>query len=198
MSDLSISELQRQLSSVEDLLALLVHVSDEKVPQLKSDIDDIVNKIQGGFDKEELAKQIRTVLNQIINQSDYAKLQTNIDTATKKMVDAVETSSRKVEQLREESTFVNIASWSLLAFIIGLAIGMGVIYFSAFKGLRNYQQNELEKYQNVINATDAYARFINASCDRKQSFSYFVNGANSKKFDCSKEWLSGENLLKSP
>lgn len=30
-------ELQRQLNSIEDLVSLLIHLSDEKVPQLKLD-----------------------------------------------------------------------------------------------------------------------------------------------------------------
>lgn len=88
MADLR--ELQQQLNNIEELLGLLVHVSDEKVPQLKSDINDIVKNIKGGFDKEELAKQIRTVLNQVISQSDYCKLQANIEATAKKMINAVE------------------------------------------------------------------------------------------------------------
>jgi len=189
-------ELQRQLNSIEELLALLVHVSDEKVPQLKNDIANMVGKIEGGFDKEELAKQIRTVLNQVINQSDYAKLQANIDTATQKMIDAVAASTRQVDQLRDEAKVSTIFFWSLSTFIIGAMIGMGVIYIGSFRALKNYQQNDLQKYQNIINSTDAYARYINATCDRKQSFSYFINGGNSKKFDCNREWLSGSYLLK--
>ncbi len=65
----------------------------------------------------------------------------------------------------------------------------------SFRVLKNYQQNDLQKYQYIINATDAYARFINSNCDRKQSFSDFVNGSNSKKFDCNKIWLSASDLI---
>ena len=112
-------ELQRQLNNIEELLGLLVHVSDEKVPQLKNDINDIVKNIKGGFDKEELAKQIRTVLNQVINQSDYSKLQANIDATAKKMINAVETSSRQVDLWRAEAKSSSIWNWSFLFFVIG-------------------------------------------------------------------------------
>jgi len=44
MADLQ--ELQQQLNNIEELLGLLVHVSDEKVPQLKKDIEQIIGKIQ--------------------------------------------------------------------------------------------------------------------------------------------------------
>jgi hypothetical protein len=129
MADSPVAEFQRQLANVADLLELLVHVSDEKVPQLKNDISNIVDKIEGGFDKEELAKQIRTVLNQVINQSDYAKLQTNIDTATKKMIEAIEQSSRKVENWRDN--YHNRSKWhiALISGAICFVIGFGVCYW---------------------------------------------------------------------
>ena len=112
------------------------------------------------------------------------------------MIDAVEMSSRQVVQSREEIRFSTIFFWSFLTFIFGLMIGMGAIYYGAFKSLKDYQQNDIQKYQNVINMTNAYAQYINGTCDRKQSFSYFVNGSNSKKFNCNGEWLSGNDLLK--
>ena len=129
MADSPVTEFQRQLANVADLLELLVHVSDEKVPQLKNDISNIVDKIEGGFDKEELAKQIRTVLNQVINQSDYAKLQTNIDTATKKMIEAIEQSSRKVENWRDN--YHNRSKWhiALISGAICFVIGFGACYW---------------------------------------------------------------------
>jgi len=82
---------QKALNDMQDLLSLIVSVSSEQVPQLKNDINEIVKNIKGGFDKAELAKQIRTVLNQVINQSDYSKLQASIDATAKEMIDAVET-----------------------------------------------------------------------------------------------------------
>ena len=42
MADLQ--ELQKQLNNIEELLGLLVHVSDEKVPQLRNDINEYCKK----------------------------------------------------------------------------------------------------------------------------------------------------------
>lgn len=152
MADLSVTELQRQLSNVEDLLALLVHVSDEKVPQLKNDIDDIVKNIKGGFDKEELAKQIRTVLNQVINQSDYAKLQTNIDTSTKKMIEAIEQSSRKVENWRDN--YHNRSRWhiALISGAIFFCIGFAACYW--------WNKPTVSQQQEVYNNVSIIAKYV--------------------------------------
>lgn len=176
-------ELQRQLNSIEDLLALLVHVSDEKVPQLKNDINDIANKIKGGFDKEELAKQIRTVLNQVINQSDYSKLQANIDTTAKKMIEAIEQSTRQVDRWRAEAKSGNIWSWSFLFFVIGLFMG-GIIIWTV-------QYNRIDRYQYVIDKTNVMAGYINSDCKIKQDFAQFIG----QTINCDQSWLSPSTIL---
>lgn len=176
-------ELQRQLNSIEELLALLVHVSDEKVPQLKNDINDIANKIKGGFDKEELAKQIRTVLNQVINQSDYSKLQASIDATAKKMIDAVETSSRQVDRWRAEAKSGNILSWSFLFFVIGLFMG-GIIIWTV-------QYNRIDRYQYVIDKTNVMAGYINSDCKIKQNFAQFIG----QTINCDQNWSSPTTML---
>lgn len=195
MADLQ--ELQKQLNNIEELLGLLVHVSDEKVPQLRNDINDIVKNIKGGLDKEELALQIKTIFNQIINQSDYAKLQANIESTTKKMIDAVESSSRQVDRWRDGYQTRNRWYFALISLVVGLGIGVGGSYYLAFKNLKEYQQSDLKRYQDVINSNDVYARFVNSSCKNKQNFANFVYG-NQKPFDCNKEWLSSGSLIKQP
>ena len=50
---------QKALNDMQDLLSLIVSVSSEQVPQLKNDIHEIVKNIKDGFDREELAKQVR-------------------------------------------------------------------------------------------------------------------------------------------
>lgn len=178
-------ELQKQLNSIEELLGLLVHVSDEKVPQLRNDINEIVKNIKDGFDKEELAKQIRTVLNQVINQSDYSKLQANIDTATKKMIDAVETSSRQVDQWRDSYQSRSRWYFVLVSLIIGLGIGIGGSYYITM--------NKFTQYQNVVDATSFYARYINSSCKIKIDFAKFIG--QGEKYDCNTNWISGADYL---
>lgn len=195
MADLQ--ELQKQLNNIEELLGLLVHVSDEKVPQLRNDINDIVKNIKGGLDKEELALQIKTIFNQIINQSDYAKLQANIESTTKKMIDAVESSSRQVDRWRDGYQTRSKWYFVLISLVVGLGIGVGGSYYLAFKNLKEYQQSDLQRYQDVINSNDAYARFVNSSCKNKQSFANFVYGYQ-KPFDCNKSWLSSASLIKQP
>lgn len=178
-------ELQRQLNSIEELLGLLVHVSDEKVPQLKSDINDIVKNIKDGFDKEELAKQIRTVLNQVINQSDYSKLQASIDATAKKMIDAVETSSRQVDKWRDNYQSRSKWYFVLISLIVGLGLGIGGSYYITMK--------KFTQYQDVVNATSFYARYINSSCKIKTDFAKFIG--QSQKYDCDTNWISGSDYL---
>lgn len=178
-------ELQRQLNSIEELLALLVHVSDEKVPQLKNDINDIANKIKGGFDKEELAKQIRTVLNQVINQSDYSKLQASIDATAKKMIDAVETSSRQVDRWRDNYQSRSRWYFVLISLLIGMGLGIGGSYYITMK--------KFTQYQDVVDATNFYARYINSDCNIKKDFAKFIG--LSQKYDCNTSWISGADYL---
>lgn len=145
MADLSITELQRQLANVEELLALIVHVSDEKVPQLKNDISNIVDKIQGGVDKEQIATQVRAVINKVLTESSYVKLERDIDTNTKKMIEAIEQSSRKVENWQDN--YHNRSKWNI-ALIIGaicFCSGFGVSYWCN-KPTVNQQQ---EIYSNI-------------------------------------------------
>jgi ElaB/YqjD/DUF883 family membrane-anchored ribosome-binding protein len=183
MADLQ--ELQQQLNNIEEVLGLLVHVSDEKIPQLKNDINDIVKNIKGGFDKEELAKQIRTVLNQVINQSDYSKLQANIDTTTKKMIDAVETSSRQVDQWRDDYHSRSMWYFVLVSLVVGVGIGIGGSYYVTMK--------KFTQYQDVVDATSFYARYINSSCKIKTDFAKFIG--QSQKYDCNTSWISGSDYL---
>jgi hypothetical protein len=129
MADSPVTEFQRQLDNVADLLELLVHVSDEKVPQLKNDISNIVDKIEGGFDKEELASQVRAVINKVISESRYVKLERDIDINTKKMIDAITSSSRHIEQWRDN--YHNRSKWhiGLISGAIFFCIGFGACYW---------------------------------------------------------------------
>jgi ElaB/YqjD/DUF883 family membrane-anchored ribosome-binding protein len=153
-------ELQRQLNNVEDLLSLLVHLSDEKVPQLKNDINDIVKNIKGGFDKEELAKQLRTVLNQVINQSDYSKLQANIDTTTKKMIDAIESSSRKVDKWRDNYQKRSRWHFALISGAICFCFG----FTSAFYWLKPSQAQQQKFLNDSLKNTDIIVEYVQNKC----------------------------------
>jgi ElaB/YqjD/DUF883 family membrane-anchored ribosome-binding protein len=145
MADLQ--ELQQQLNNIEELLGLLVHVSDEKMPQLRNDINEIVKNIKDGFDKEELAKQIRTVLNQVINQSDYTKLQVSIDSTAKKMIDAVETSSRQVDQWRDNYQKRSRWHFVLISAALFFCIGFGSAVY--------WLKPSFEQQENILNRNTA-------------------------------------------
>jgi hypothetical protein len=176
---------QKALNDMQDLLSLIVSVSSEQVPQLKSDINDIVKNIKGGFDKEELAKQIRTVLNQVINQSDYSKLQASIDATAKKMIDAVEISSRQVDKWRDNYQSRSRWYFALISLVVGMGIGIGGSYYITMK--------KFTQYQNVVDATSYYAQYINSSCKIKADFAKFI-GQN-QKYDCNTNWISGADYL---
>lgn len=176
---------QKALNDMQDLLSLIVSVSSEQVPQLKSDINDIVKNIKGGFDKEELAKQIRTVLNQVINQSDYSKLQASIDSTAKKMIDAVETSSRQVDKWRDNYQSRSRWYFVLISLLVGMGLGIGGSYYITMK--------KFTQYQNVVDATSYYAQYINSSCKIKADFAKFIG--QSQKYDCNTNWISGADYL---
>ena len=174
---------QKALNDMQDLLSLIVSVSSEQVPQLKSDINDIVKNIKGGFDKEELAKQIRTVLNQVINQSDYSKLQANIDATAKKMIDAVETSSRQVDHWRDN--YHSRRKWhiALISGVLGVLLGAGLLWW--------LQNSRIDRYQVAISQTNAMAGYINSDCKIKQSYAKFVGDS----ITCDKKWASPSFIL---
>lgn len=138
-----IQELKDQLDRVDVTLGLLVDVARERIPQLKNDINDIVKNIKDGFDKEELAKQIRTVLNQVINQSDYTKLRASVDDAAKKMIDAVETSSRQVDQWRDDYQKRSRWHFVLISAAIFFCIGFGAAIY--------WLKPSFDKQQDIIN-----------------------------------------------
>jgi len=142
---------------MQDLLSLIVSVSSEQVPQLKNDINDIVKNIKGGFDKEELARQIRAVLNQVINQSDYSKLQANIDATAKKMIDAVETSSRQVDQWRDNYQSRNRWHFALISGAIFFCLGFATCYW--------WNKPTIEQQQKITGNIGTLAEYILHKCD---------------------------------
>jgi hypothetical protein len=176
---------QKALNDMQDLLSLIVSVSSEQVPQLKSDINDIVKNIKGGFDKEELAKQIRTVLNQVINQSDYSTLQASVDASAKKMIDAIETSSRQVDKWRDNYQSRSRWYFVLISLLVGMGLGVGGSYYITMK--------KFTQYQDVVDATSFYARYINSSCKIKTDFAKFIG--KGEKYDCNTDWISGADYL---
>lgn len=174
---------KKALNDMQDLLSLIVSVSSEQVPQLKSDINDIVKNIKGGFDKEELAKQIRTVLNQVINQSDYSKLQVSIDSTAKKMIDAVELSSRQVDTWRDNHNSRSKWHIALISGVLGVLFGAGLLWW--------LQNARIDKYQVAISQTNAMAGYINSDCKIKQSYAKFVGDS----ITCDKELASPSSIL---
>lgn len=183
-----IQELKDQLDRVDVTLGLLVDVARESIPQLKNDINDIVKNIKGGFDKEELAGQIRAVLNQVINQSDYTKLQANIDSTAKKMIDAVETSSRQVDQWRDDYQKRSRWHFALISGAICFILGSGIMW--------KLENSRIEKYQYAIDQTNGMAGYINSSCNTKQGYAKFLGVATDKKpYDCNKYWLTSSEIL---
>lgn len=176
-------ELQKQLNNIDELLALLVNLSDERIPQLKNDINEIVKNIKGGFDKEELARQIRAVLNQAINESDYTKLKANIDATARKMIDAVESSSRKVEHWQDNYQLRSRWHYALISGAICFVLGAGLMW--------SWQYKRIDKYQYAIDQTNAMSAYINSDCDIKKSYAKFVGDT----ITCDKNWLSPTVIL---
>lgn len=183
-----IQELKNQLDRVDATLSLLIDVAKECVPQLKNDINEIVKNIKGGFDQEELAKQMRIVLNQVINQSDYTRLKTNMDTATKTMTAAIETASRQVNQWRDNYQSRSRWHFALISGAICFILGSGIMW--------KLENSRIEKYQYAIDQTNGMAGYINSSCNIKQGYAKFLGVATDKKpYDCNKYWLTSSEIL---
>ena len=82
MADLQ--ELQQQLNNIEELLALIVQVSDEKVPQLRKDIEQIIGKIQTGIDVKCLKEKVQITIDSAIESGNYTKILTTARGAMRK------------------------------------------------------------------------------------------------------------------
>lgn len=141
MSDLQ--DLQKQLNSIEELLGLLVHVSDEKMPQLKNDIDNIVKNVKSGFDAELLRKQAFEALNTAVSKADYTVLHKNLKQTSENLTSLINNLSKTVEK-----TYNNVDHWknlykdaeeqgswsfSLGVFMFGVFLGFSGAVFYAHK-----------------------------------------------------------------
>jgi ElaB/YqjD/DUF883 family membrane-anchored ribosome-binding protein len=148
-------ELQKQLNNIDELLALFLNVSDEKMPQLKNDINEIVKNIKDGFDKEELARQIRAVLNQAINEADYTKLKASIDATARKMIDAIESSSNKVEHWQDNYQLRSRWHYALISGAICFCIGFAAAVYW-LKPSFEQQENILNRNTTALNTISTY------------------------------------------
>ena len=147
-------ELQENLKELKKTMAMLLRLSDETVPELKNEINEIIDKIKGGIDKTELAKQIKAVMNQVIVNNDYGSLLTAIETSSKTMINAVEKSSQKVEEW--ERKHHKRATWHI-AIISGamfFAIGFGVCYW--------WTKPTISQQQEIYSDIDSIAKFVNS------------------------------------
>ena len=173
-------ELQKQLNNIEDLLALLSHVSSETMPQLKKDINDIVGKIQNGIDVQRLKEKVQSTIDETIENGNYNK----ITTASKEIKEAINQVMQVFKAYEEEVK--SISTWrtgviaGFICFVIGVVCMWGIQY------------KRIDKYQYVIDQTNAMAGYINSDCKTKQNYAKFVG----QTIECNQTWSSPTSILK--
>ena len=184
MADLSVTELQRQLANVEDLLALLVDVSDERIPQLRKDIENIIGKIQSGIDVSKLKETVQSTINNSINTANYTKM---LDTA-KEIKEAVNDANRAFSYYEKEVKSISTWNTGLVVGAICFVLGAGLMW--------GWQYSRIDKYQYAIDQTNAMAGYINSSCNLKQGYAVFQGrGQDKKAMDCNNSWLTTSDIL---
>jgi ABC-type Fe3+-citrate transport system substrate-binding protein len=179
MADLSVTELQRQLANVEDLLALLVDVSDERIPQLRKYIENIIGKIQYGIDVSKLKETVQSTINNSIETANYTKMLATAKEIKEAVSQATQTFKDYEKHVESISTWQTGIIAGVLSFVFGVA------------GMWAFQYNRIDKYQYAIEQTNAMSGYINSSCQIKQSYAKFVG----QTIDCDTNWASPSSLL---
>lgn len=177
-------ELQKQLNSIEELLGLLVHVSDEKVPQLRNDIEQIIGKIQTGIDVQRLKEKVQVTIDNAIEAGNYTKI---LATA-KEIKEAVNDANRAFSDYEKEVKSISTWHTGLVVGAICFVVGAGLMW--------GWQYSRIDKYQYAIDQTNGMAGYVNSSCSTKQGYAKFLGVATDKKpYDCNKYWLTSSEIL---
>ncbi len=179
MSELQ--ELKNQLDRVDDTLGLLVDVSDEKIPQLKKDIESIIGKIQNGIDVNQLKETVQKTINTSIETANYNKMLLTAKEIQVAVTQATQTLKDYEKEVKSISTWQTGILVGSLCFVFGAACVWAVQY------------SRIDKYQYAIDQTDAMAGYINSSCNIKQNYAKFVG----QTIDCEKNWASPTSILSS-
>lgn len=177
MADLQ--ELQQQLNNIEELLALIVQVSDEKVPQLRKDIEQIIGKIQTGIDVQRLKEKVQVTIDNAIESGNYTKI---LATA-KEIKEAVNDANRAFSDYEKEVKSISTWHTGLTVGAICFVLGAGVMW--------GWQYSRIDKYQYAIDQTNAMAGYINSDCKIKQSYAKFVG----QTINCDQNWSSPTTIL---
>ena len=120
MSNMTIQELQQKLENVDQLLALLVRVVDEKIPTLSREIATIVGTINGGFNTTRLTDQVQTSINTALNDSDYGSLITAMHSIKLQLTAEIKDWKHETEAYRETSKIKLIAISGLAGIVLGV------------------------------------------------------------------------------
>lgn len=119
MSSLTIQELQKKLDNAEKLLALLVIVADNTMPKLKTEIEQIVGTIKGGFDTTHLTEQAHTSINTAINESDYGSLINTMHSIKLQLTAEIKDWKHETRTYKEISKIKLIAISGLAGIVLG-------------------------------------------------------------------------------
>ena len=177
MSDLV--ELKKQLDNVEELLALIVQVSDEKVPQLRKDIEQIIGKIQTGIDVKCLKEKVQITIDSAIESGNYTK----ILTTAKEIKEAVRDANRAFSDYEKEVKSISTWNTGIVVGAICFVLGAGLMWA--------WQYSRIDKYQYAINQTNSMSAYINSDCPIKQNYAKFVG----QTVKCDEYWSSPTTIL---
>ena len=177
MADLQ--ELQQQLNNIEELLALIVQVSDEKVPQLRNDIEQIIGKIQTGIDVQRLKEKVQTTIDNAIESGNYTKI---LSTA-KEIKEAVNDANRAFSDYEKEVKSISTWHTGIIVGAIAFVLGAGLMW--------GWQYSRIDKYQYAISQTNAMSAYVNSDCKIKQDYAKFVG----QSISCDQNWSSPTTIL---
>ena len=177
MSELQ--ELKDQLDRVDATLGLLIDVSDERIPQLRKDIENIIGKIQYGIDVSKLKETVQSTINTSIETANYTKMLATAKEIKEAVTQATQTFKDYEKQVESISTWQTGIVVGVICFVLGVT------------GMWAFQYTRIDKYQYAIDQTNAMAGYINSSCQIKQSYAKFIG----QTIDCDTAWLSPTAIL---
>ncbi len=170
-NDIKLSDMPKIADEIKDLLGLIILITEDKTPQLKKDVAEIVDKIQGGINLQQLKQRTQTAVNEAISNADFV----SIKNTAQELKATYTQATRSFDEWSKEVHKTNNWTMSLMVgsftFIIGAMLMWG------------FQYKRIDRYQYAINKADQMAVYVNQSCDYKKDYAKFI-GQNPKSFDC--------------
>jgi hypothetical protein len=114
---------------LSEQVAMLVNMKDQFIPEMIEKVEELVGRVEDGFDTEELEEQLQSVVNQVINNCDYRNLSQQLmdsakmfDSTVRRSIGTAEMWQDNFKKYENSSTFKQ----KIMLVGVGVIIGFGL------------------------------------------------------------------------